>query len=231
MKSDLWIWSLALGDFDDDGDLDVAAPNSNTFNTGKQGMILINSTQRTTGDFNLNGQLDVSDVNILITAISQGTENVDLDLNGDDMVSKEDLFVWIRELKNSWFGDANLDGQFDSGDLVEVFRAGKYELPMEAGWEEGDWNGDQRFDSGDLIAAFQDGGYEIGSRAAVSAVPEPTCGDAVGDRSDRYLSTAKTMKTSRPPDGNPHGPQPKSPGLDMRGQHPETNPRSAGAPV
>ena len=47
---------------------------------------------------------------------------------------------------------------------------------MEAGWEEGDWNGDQRFDSGDLIAAFQDGGYEIGPHAAVSAVPEPTCG-------------------------------------------------------
>ena len=27
----------------------------------------------------------------------------------------------------------------------------------------------------DLVAAFQDGGYEVGPRAAVSAVPEPSC--------------------------------------------------------
>jgi hypothetical protein len=73
-------------------------------------------------------------------------------------------------------GDANLDGEFNSSDLVEVFQRGKYELDIDAGWAEGDWNGDRRFDSGDMVAAFQDGGYEVGALAAVSAVPEPSCG-------------------------------------------------------
>ncbi len=40
-------------------------------------------------------------------------------------------------------------------------------------WSNVDWNGDGEFDSGDVIDAFGAGGYEAGTRAAVSAVPEP----------------------------------------------------------
>lgn len=67
-------------------------------------------------------------------------------------------------------GDANRNGLFDSGDLVEVFIAGLYESGQPAMWTEGDWNDDRKFDSGDLVAAFSDGGYSSGAKA----VPEPS---------------------------------------------------------
>ena len=71
-------------------------------------------------------------------------------------------------------GDANVDGEFSSADLVKVFQAGKYEIDVDATWSEGDWNADQRFNTSDLVAAFQAGGYEQGPGGNVQAVPEPT---------------------------------------------------------
>ena len=72
-------------------------------------------------------------------------------------------------------GDANLDNEFNSGDLVQIFSSGLYEKDEMATWEQGDWTGDMRFGSGDLVAAFADGGYEIGPlEQAPPAVPEPS---------------------------------------------------------
>lgn len=88
---------------------------------------------------------------------------------------------WVQEIVGTWFGDANLDGVFDSTDLIQIFQSAEYEdqIVGNSTWAEGDWNGDGDFDSSDLILAFQDGGYEQGNRfaidsGAVSVVPEPT---------------------------------------------------------
>ncbi|MEZ6119800.1 MAG: hypothetical protein R3C28_24980 [Pirellulaceae bacterium] len=72
-------------------------------------------------------------------------------------------------------GDANLDGLFDSADLVQVFAAGEFEdgILKNSTWHEGDWNDDLEFDTADLVAAFRAGNYSDGA-AAVSAVPEPS---------------------------------------------------------
>jgi hypothetical protein len=128
------------------------------------------------GDFNSNGSLDAADIDILTMQVIAATNMVEFDLNNDNLVTQEDRRVWVEELKNTYFGDANLDNQFDSGDFVLVFTAGLYEdaTPMNATWATGDWNGDREFDSGDFVAAFQAGGYEKGPRPAVNAVPEPT---------------------------------------------------------
>ena len=100
------------------------------------------------------------------------------DLNDDDLVNFADRQVWVNDLKNTWIGDANLNGEFNSGDMVQVFSRGKYEKPETAGWEDGDWNGDTVFGSSDMVAAFVGGGYEKGLKhgpnPAVSAVPEPS---------------------------------------------------------
>ncbi len=71
-------------------------------------------------------------------------------------------------------GDANLDGVFDSTDLVEVFNAGKYENRTLASWHDGDWNDDRRFDSADLADAFRDGAYQGSANSPPLAVPEPS---------------------------------------------------------
>ena len=81
--------------------------------------------------------------------------------------------MWVKDLYNSWIGDANLDGEFNSSDLVIVLSSGTYEADVDAVWSTGDFNGDGRTNTSDLVAALADGGYEVGPRAAVAAVPEP----------------------------------------------------------
>jgi hypothetical protein len=131
-------------------------------------------TPRTTpsGDFNGNGVLDLPDVNLLNGAIAGAMNPAQFDLNADTKVDQTDLAMWVSTLKRTWFGDADLNGEFNTGDLVAVFTAGKFEQNVDAGWQEGDWTGDLRFGTGDLVRAFTDGGFERGPKAA--AVPEPT---------------------------------------------------------
>ena len=125
------------------------------------------------GDFNDDGVLNALDIDALTTEVIAGTNDVSYDVNDDQRVDQLDRGVWVSDLKNTYVGDANLDGVFDSTDFVSVFVAGLYETGQAAGWSEGDWDGDQRFDSGDFVAAFVDGGYELGPKGAM-AVPEPS---------------------------------------------------------
>ena len=89
-------------------------------------------------------------------------------------VTQLDLQVWVHDLKHTWIGDANLDSEFNSSDMVQVFASGKYETGEQAGWAEGDWDASGVFDSSDMVTAFADGGYEQGMKAAVASVPEPS---------------------------------------------------------
>ena len=127
------------------------------------------------GDYNGNDELDAGDLDL---QASEGIANQDLayDLNGDGSVDFDgDRVMWLHDLKDTWVGDADLDGLFDSADFVAVFVEGLYETGEAAGWAQGDWNADLVFDSSDFVVAFVDGGYEAGPyAAAVQAVPEPS---------------------------------------------------------
>lgn len=127
------------------------------------------------GDFNRNQLLDVDDLDLLTNQSVAGTNPSTYDLNNDQLVNSADREVWIVSLKKTYYGDSNLDGVFNSGDLVQVFSRGEYEdlLARNSSWASGDWNGDQEFNSSDLVTAFQGGGYEAGPRAATASVPEP----------------------------------------------------------
>lgn len=59
-------------------------------------------------------------------------------------------------------GDANLDGNFDSADLIQIFQSGEYEdtIAENSTWETGDFDGDLDFTTSDLILAFQKGVYK-----------------------------------------------------------------------
>jgi uncharacterized membrane protein len=126
------------------------------------------------GDFNKSRILDADDVDLLIAAQGQNDAG-QFDLNSDEAVGFDDLRYWVEELAHTYFGDANLDGEFNSGDLVQVFQAGEYDDQVAANstWSEGDWDGNREFDSGDLVLAFQRGGFENGPRPALVVVPEP----------------------------------------------------------
>lgn len=133
------------------------------------------------GDANADEVLDLRDVNPLLeriqslSRIDSRYDNPRYDLDNDLKVTTADLAIWVKDLKKTWFGDANLDGLFDSNDLVSVFAAAEYEdgIRGNSSWETGDWNGDGEFDSGDFVVAFADGGYEMGVVARTQSVPEP----------------------------------------------------------
>ncbi len=128
------------------------------------------------GDFNGDGVLDAADIDALTNEVRSDMNNPLFDLNKDGLVDDDDRYVWVEELKNTYMGDANLDGVFDSTDFVAVFQIGEYEdeIVDNSTWAEGDWSGDGDFDSSDFVIAFQSGGFELGPRGAVASVPEPT---------------------------------------------------------
>jgi hypothetical protein len=140
------------------------------------GILAVTSGGVVVGDFNGNGVLDAADINDLTGQSAGGLNNAAYDLNSDALVNAQDVDVWISTLFNSWMGDANLDGEFSSSDLVDVLAAGTYEVDVDSVWTTGDFNGDGRTNSSDLVAALAGGGYEAGPRAAVAVanVPEPT---------------------------------------------------------
>jgi uncharacterized protein YjbI with pentapeptide repeats len=140
------------------------------------------------GDFDANDALDADDVDMLAYRIGRRNIQTSLlsdsafDVNSDGNIDLEDYRVWVKDLKHTWFGDANLDGEFDSDDLIQVLSARKYETTESVFfgdihnpviWSEGDWNADHEFTTADLVVALADGGYERGPRAAVASVPEP----------------------------------------------------------
>jgi len=130
-------------------------------------------------DFDGSGSLDVGDINLLSAAIAGGETNAKWDINKDGVVNVGDLDFLVTDASklNTYIGDSDVNGEFNSSDLVIVFSAGEYEdgVAGNSTWGTGDWNADLEFGSGDLVAAFTDGGYEQGPKAgAVAVVPEPS---------------------------------------------------------
>jgi hypothetical protein len=108
------------------------------------------------------------------TGSSQG------DLDGNGVTDDADLDYLVHDILATHYGDANLDGRFDTGDLVKVFAAGEYEdsLANNSRWATGDWNLNGDFDTGDLVKAFTDGGFEKPALAQVVATAKRSLLDA-----------------------------------------------------
>lgn len=132
-------------------------------------------------DFNGDDFVKPDDVDTLTQAIRSGSTESVFDLDYSGAVDMQDREVLIKAMLNTYYGDADLNREFSSEDMVKVFQAGQYEddLSANSSWASGDWNGDLEFDSDDFVLAFQDGGYEQGRRGPgpwvdPQAVPEPS---------------------------------------------------------
>ncbi len=112
-------------------------------------------------DLNRDGQLTVDDIDLFCAALQD--QNPSYDLDDDQDVDEDDLAFLVISAMHSRIGDVNLDGRFDSTDLVEIFQRGEYEdtIAGNSTYADGDWNCDGDFDSRDLVFAFQYGGYEV----------------------------------------------------------------------
>lgn len=163
-----------IGEIEADYELPAAGHTSAFGGRGYQLNFQMSGGGGEPGDFNNDGALDAMDIDDLTQQSASGGNPADYDLTDDGAVNAEDVKFWVRDLKNSWIGDANVDGQFNTADLVQVLAAGTYEQDIDAVWSTGDFNGDGRTNTADLVAALADGGYENGPRVATSAVPEPS---------------------------------------------------------
>ncbi len=81
-----------------------------------------------------------------------------------------------NDLKRTYFGDANLDGEFNSGDFVEVFVGGDPRTtcpPTPVGYGRLGWR--RRIHNGRFRGRLRAGGdTSPGPREATRSVPEPT---------------------------------------------------------
>ncbi len=124
------------------------------------------------GDIDQDGMLSAADIDTLTQAIIDGSAESMFDLNDDGIVDQEDRRVWIEDLKSTFFGDANLDGQVNSTDLNAL--ALNWRSTDVNSWAFGDFNGDRTVnaaDLNDLALNWQSGGA---AASGAAAVPEPT---------------------------------------------------------
>ncbi|MCA9200592.1 MAG: VCBS repeat-containing protein [Planctomycetales bacterium] len=151
--------SPIFGDFDQDGDVDLV------FN---QFWYRNDSATGAPGDINLDGTIDQHDVDLLFAAMRIAADPK-FDLNADGMVNSDDAKFLLFEILDTPVGDVNLDGFFDSADLVLIFQANQYDDGIQGNstWRTGDWNGDYDFDSADLVFAFQHGNFVANSISPV----------------------------------------------------------------
>ena len=148
---------VEVADIDGDGAFDVVATAYNASRV----MWYRNPTIEQ-ADFDGDGRLTASDIDLMCAAISGGENPNEFDLTQEGLVNSSDFNRLVNELMSSMVGDSNLDGRFDSSDLVAIFSAGQYEdgTVGNSGWATGDWNCDGEFDTADLVAAFTLGDYQ-----------------------------------------------------------------------
>ncbi|MCA9199174.1 MAG: hypothetical protein KDA87_16630, partial [Planctomycetales bacterium] len=117
------------------------------------------------GDLDGDSLINANDIDLLCRAVNSGFDPR-FDLNGSNSVSLADLDALVRNILGTTYGDSNLDGVFNSTDLIRVFQAGQYEDQIEdnSTWATGDWDCDREFDTSDLIRAFQLGTYSQNAR-------------------------------------------------------------------
>ncbi|MCA9197040.1 MAG: CotH kinase family protein [Planctomycetales bacterium] len=113
------------------------------------------------GDFDGSGEVDVLDLNLLLAALRNPQFDPTYDVTQDGQLDSHDRDVMVESIMGIEYGDSNLDGVFDSQDLVLVFQYEEYEdgVSQNSIWQSGDWNGDGDFTSQDFVVAFQRSSY------------------------------------------------------------------------
>jgi hypothetical protein len=125
----------------------------------------VQSADPLVGDFTRDGQISDADIDLHARVVHR--QEYWFDLNNDDEIGESDRMIWIEDLVRTYAGDANLDGSFNTADLVQMLQSGEYEdgIPLNSGWAQGDFDGDGEFNSTDIIYIFTTGCYERGPRS------------------------------------------------------------------
>lgn len=119
------------------------------------------------GDFDGDGFLGFGDIDLLSGMVRMGTPDEAFDLTGDKLLTAEDRIFWVKELAESQFGDADLNGKVEFADFLTL--SNNFGEP--GGWASGDFDGNGEVGFPDFLQLSQN----FGQNAATS-VPEPSTG-------------------------------------------------------
>ena len=99
------------------------------------------------GDFNGDGSWNCLDIDALVNDIVTTTNDLQYDMDGSGFVDQADITQWLivgGGINNAGgapygYGDSNLDGVFNSSDLVAIFGRGEFEDATDgnSGWADG----------------------------------------------------------------------------------------------
>ena len=116
------------------------------------------------GDFNDDGMIGVADIDLLTAAI--GGTDLSFDLNGDRMLSQLDRVVWVNDIAQTFFGDADGDRSVTFADFLILSE----NFGSAGGWAEGDFDGTGTVAFADFLALSEN----FGRTNAAATVPEPS---------------------------------------------------------
>lgn len=123
------------------------------------------------GDINADGLFDDRDIDALLANLQNPAHNsCHFDLDGDEQVGEADLELLLGRA-GTLLGDADLSGEVDFSDFIELARAfGLYDT----GWKGGDFNGDGQTTFSDFLDLSNAFGDSVSpGLASAAAVPEP----------------------------------------------------------
>jgi hypothetical protein len=116
------------------------------------------------GDFNVDDNVDATDIDNLCGQIQAGDNDILFDLNLDGIVTEEDLNDLLGSVLMTGIGDANLDGAIDLSDLNVV----RNNFGSAGGWASGNFDCSPAVDLPDLNAVRNNFGF-----TRTVPVPEP----------------------------------------------------------
>lgn len=160
--------------------------------------VTVSITGRSTGlpgDFDQSGSVDANDIDLLCTGV-RGSFDELFDLDDNGIVDLRDLDFLVENILGTTAGDADLDGVFNSTDLINIFITAEYDdaLIGNSRWATGDWNCDGEFNSSDLIRAFAAGGYSLAARPN-SLVRAALEAEASREEKQRRQSSTESTET------------------------------------
>ncbi len=121
------------------------------------------------GDFDVDGNINDQDIDLLLNEIHVGGESVwPYDLTADDVVDKDDADHLVEDILGVYYGDADLDGEVGILDLATLANnLGKSEV----GWADADFNGDGYVGVLDLAIAANNYGRGAEGGGGAPATP------------------------------------------------------------
>lgn len=124
----------------------------------------------TPGDFDGDTLLTTRDIDLLSAEIEATEPRLWFDLNNDDSVDADDLSFWVTDLKETFVGDTDLDGQVNAADLNSL--AINWQVDDATSWTQGDFDGDGSVNASDLNDLALD--WQSGVAQVATIVPEPS---------------------------------------------------------